>query len=276
LTGIGKKCVWAIYFTLLACSQEKANTFFLLNEIESVRKNIAEQYYIPTYHEKDFPPPSIILKKTKHTTIAQTSPIRSGSRSSKKIALTFDACSTLLPSRFDSAVADILISTKTPATIFMGGKWALDRPLDAVFLSSVPFFEIGNHSYLHGHLTNVSDDRLYHEILWAQEIIYTVTGKMPVAFRAPYLESDARVIKAASELGLTTIDGDLPSGDPDDHATKQRLIDEINYRVKNGSIIIMHINKGGKHTAEALPEIIRMIRNAGYEFVTVSQLLDTK
>jgi peptidoglycan/xylan/chitin deacetylase (PgdA/CDA1 family) len=36
----------------------------------------------------------------------------------------------------------------------------------------------------------------------------------------------------------------------------------------------MHINKGGKHTAEALPEIIQLLKNKGYELVTVSQLLE--
>ncbi|MBL7960661.1 polysaccharide deacetylase, partial [bacterium] len=68
--------------------------------------------------------------------------------------------------------------------------------------------------------------------------------------------------------------GDLPSGDPHELAGKLRLIDGIRYQVQSGSIIIMHINKGGKHTAEALPDIIQLLKNMGYELVTVSQLFD--
>ncbi|MBX7152162.1 polysaccharide deacetylase family protein [bacterium] len=198
------------------------------------------------------------------------------SPSSRKIALTFDACSTLLPSRVDSTVIEILIRTGAPATLFLGGKWVQDRPDDARFLATIPFFEIGNHSYLHGHLTRVSDERLQDEIRWTQEIIYTVTGVVPKFFRPPYIEYDDRVIQTAAALGLTTIVGDIPSGDPDPHATKERLITQILNGVKSGTIVIMHMNKGGKHTAEALPETIRLLRENGYELVTMSGLLENQ
>lgn len=200
-------------------------------------------------------------------------PVLHASQNSKKIALTFDACSTLLPSRTDSAVIEILIRSGTPATLFLGGKWVLDRPDDARFLTNIPFFEIGNHSYLHGHLTRVSDERLRDEIRLTQEIIYTVTGVAPQFFRPPYIEYDDRVIQAASSFGLTTVIGDVPSGDPDPNATKDKLIAEILHGVKTGSIVIMHMNQGGKHTAEALPETIRLLRENGYELVTMSDLL---
>jgi peptidoglycan/xylan/chitin deacetylase (PgdA/CDA1 family) len=44
-------------------------------------------------------------------------------------------------------------------------------------------------------------------------------------------------------------------------------------QTKPGSIIIMHINKRGKYTADALPEIINILRKKGYKFVTISELL---
>jgi peptidoglycan/xylan/chitin deacetylase (PgdA/CDA1 family) len=42
---------------------------------------------------------------------------------------------------------------------------------------------------------------------------------------------------------------------------------------RNGSIIIMHANGRGWHTAEALPQIIAFLRGRGFELVTVSELL---
>jgi len=42
---------------------------------------------------------------------------------------------------------------------------------------------------------------------------------------------------------------------------------------KSGSIIVMHINRRGWHTAEALPEIISRLRKRGFTFVTVGELL---
>lgn len=258
---------------IVGCGRQEKTYSYLTQTIHESKERIIKEFYVPTFHEKNFPPPLHILRKLPPYVQQQSGEIQSGPLTSGKVALTFDACSTLLDSRFDSSVAEILIASKTSATIFLGGKWVLDRPGDAMHLASVPFFEIGNHTYLHGHLTKVTDDRLYHEILWTQEIIYTVTGKIPVAFRPPYLENDTKVRETAARLGLKTIGGDLPSGDPDENATKAKLIDEIKYHVQNGSIIIMHINKGGKHTAEALPEIIRLLKEKGFELVTISQLL---
>jgi peptidoglycan/xylan/chitin deacetylase (PgdA/CDA1 family) len=42
---------------------------------------------------------------------------------------------------------------------------------------------------------------------------------------------------------------------------------------RGGSIIVMHVNTRGWHTAEALPEIIANLRKKGYSFVTVSRLI---
>lgn len=273
------RSVFKYYFVLIlslsaGCIQQKETSTFFSHMMSECKDRIVGQYDIATFSEENFPAPRLLLKKIPSCNTQKPIEIQNGDRLTKKVALTFDACSTLQPSRFDSAVAEILIATRTPATIFLGGKWVLDRPKDAVFLASIPFFEIGNHSYLHGHLTEVSDDRLYHEILWTQEIIYTVSGRIPLVFRPPYLENNSRVTEVAGRLGLKTICGDLPSGDPHELAGKLRLIDGIRYQVQSGSIIIMHINKGGKHTAEALPDIIQLLKNMGYELVTVSQLFD--
>jgi hypothetical protein len=40
-----------------------------------------------------------------------------------------------------------------------------------------------------------------------------------------------------------------------------------------GSIVIFHINGRGPHTKEALPDIIRGLRETGFGFVAVSDLL---
>jgi peptidoglycan/xylan/chitin deacetylase (PgdA/CDA1 family) len=42
---------------------------------------------------------------------------------------------------------------------------------------------------------------------------------------------------------------------------------------RSGSVIVMHINGRGWHTAETLPEIIARLRSRGFTFVTVSQLI---
>jgi peptidoglycan/xylan/chitin deacetylase (PgdA/CDA1 family) len=74
-------------------------------------------------------------------------------------------------------------------------------------------------------------------------------------------------------MGLVTVEYDLASGDPDRHATKEKLVEYVTSAAHSGSIIVMHINQRGWHTAEALPDIIAMLRKRGYKLVTVGELL---
>jgi peptidoglycan/xylan/chitin deacetylase (PgdA/CDA1 family) len=53
------------------------------------------------------------------------------------------------------------------------------------------------------------------------------------------------------------------------------MLREVRRGARNGSIIIMHANGRGWHTAEALPQILAWLRGRGYELVTVSELLGT-
>jgi peptidoglycan/xylan/chitin deacetylase (PgdA/CDA1 family) len=199
-----------------------------------------------------------------------------GPRNAKRIALTFDACSTRQPSYYDERVTEVLVDKKVPATIFLGGKWIEDNLDHARYLAPLPQFELGNHTFLHPHLTRVDDARLREELAWTQDMLYTVTGRQATLFRAPYGEYDDRVVRFAAQAGMTTIQYDLASGDPDAHITKGRLINYVVTSVRPGSIVVMHINRRGWHTAEALPEIIDDLRYKGFTFTTVGELISAK
>jgi peptidoglycan/xylan/chitin deacetylase (PgdA/CDA1 family) len=197
-----------------------------------------------------------------------------GRRDLPHVALTFDACSTRDVSQYDQRVTQELIAAKVPATIFLGGSWAREEAAHVREIASVPLFELGNHSYTHPHLTAIkSEERIRLEIERTQAQIYDLTGVQPKLFRPPYGEYDQRVVRIAAELGLTTIEYDVASGDPDAHATKERLTDWVLRKARPGSIIVMHINHRRFHTSEALPEIISGLRAKGFELVTVGRLL---
>lgn len=200
--------------------------------------------------------------------------IHYGVRSEKRIALTFDACSSINQSQLDNKLVQVLIEHEVPATLFMGGKWVEDQPEAARQLAANPLFEIANHGFHHRHLTRLDRASVKQELQRAQDAIASITGVRPRFFRAPYGEYDSKLVKVAASLGLTTIQYDLASGDPDKRATAKRLSRYVLHNVKGGSIVVMHINQRGWHTAEALPTIIRDLRAQGYTFVTVSDLLN--
>ena len=197
-----------------------------------------------------------------------------GPRDEKRIALTFDACSTRDVSKYDERVTQELIAAHAPATIFLGGSWVVEEKAIVKQLAANPLFELGNHSYTHPHMAAITDEvRIRRELQRTQAEIHRVTGLTPKLFRPPYGEYNARLVSIAAELGLTTVEYDLASGDPDQHATKERLIHWVLEKAQPGSIIVMHINHRRFHTAEALPAIIAGLRSRGFELVTVGELI---
>ncbi|MHB8418857.1 MAG: polysaccharide deacetylase family protein [Myxococcales bacterium] len=199
-----------------------------------------------------------------------------GPRDRPRIALTFDACSGPPPGKLDGAVLRELVDAHVPATIFVGGRWAEQSPARVKALLADPLLELGSHSYRHPHLETLSDGALRRELARAISALAAQTGRPPTLLRAPYLEADARVVRIARELGFTVIGADVASGDPDPSFGKARLTRWVLSQARPGSIVVMHINGGGKHTAEALPGIVDAQRAKGFELVTVSELLGAK
>ncbi|WP_218920878.1 polysaccharide deacetylase family protein [Melittangium boletus] len=208
-------------------------------------------------------------------TACRTAPIvTNGSRQRMRIALTFDACTTRR-NEYDERVIQTLLETSTPATLFIGGGWAQANPKRMQELAQYPGFEFGNHTFTHAHMPQVKDDaRMLEELQGTQRIVYELTGRIPRYFRPPFGEVDSRVAWIASQAGLTTLNFDLPSGDPDGTTTVKRVVDWVLKKAAPGSIVVMHMNHKKFPTAAALPEIIKGLRKRGFELVTVATLLE--
>jgi peptidoglycan/xylan/chitin deacetylase (PgdA/CDA1 family) len=198
-----------------------------------------------------------------------------GSRAVPKIVLTFDACMAKKLTGYDKRIVDTLMKTRTPATFFLGGRWIEAHPREAKFLGMIPFFELANHSYSHPLLTKLPDKSIADEIRRTQELLYASTGRRAVFFRAPFGRYNRRVAEIAASMGLKLVQWDVVSYDPDPKADESRIIKTVLTRARNGSIVIMHVNGRGWHTYKALPVIIEELRKKGYEFVSLSRLLET-
>jgi peptidoglycan-N-acetylglucosamine deacetylase len=70
------------------------------------------------------------------------------------------------------------------------------------------------------------------------------------------------------------VEYDFPSGDPDRRITRERLVAWVLAKARPGSIIVMHMNRRGWHTAEALPEIIAGLRAKGFILSQVGSMVD--
>ena len=92
----------------------------------------------------------------------------------------------------------------------------------------------------------------------------------PTLLRCPYGEYDDHVIAAVRSIGMEPIQWDVDSLDWKGISAAE-IAKRVTGRVKNGSIVLFH--NAGEHTPEALPEILRALRQEGYSVVPVSELL---
>lgn len=215
--------------------------------------------------------------------------IRHGDPAKHEIALTFDACQKgkrhVAPlgeqavarhrkdAGWDEKIYQTLIRENVKATIFLGGKWMESHPGAAKKIAANPLFEIGNHSYSHPDFRKIGLKRMKMEIQRTQEIQCRLFGRQGVVFRFPYARYSSTAIDVVTHAMLYPIQYSVVSGDPDKHASAKYLRKTVVKRAHNGAIIIMHINGRGWHTAEALPGIIHDLREKGFTFVTVRELI---
>jgi peptidoglycan/xylan/chitin deacetylase (PgdA/CDA1 family) len=200
--------------------------------------------------------------------------VMNGSREKPYVALTFDLCQIpAYPTGFEPKIVDVLKHFHAPATFFLGGDWMRTHPDETLLLAGEPLFELGNHSWSHPDFRSLDWREIDQEIVKTQDMLYKLTGRESHLFRLPYGYQSKLALGEIAKHGLYTIQWDVETGDPDpnfDAPTIQRAVRE---GVQNGSIIIMHANGNGWHTAEALPGVIEYLQQQGYILVTVSQLI---
>lgn len=202
--------------------------------------------------------------------------ITHGPRELPRIALTFDLCQVPeRPSGFDGQIVALLEREQVAATFFAGGDWLRTHPEEAGRLAANPRFELGNHSWGHPDLRHLSAAAIAAEIERTEAELVGVAGRTSRLFRLPFGTYDSETLQAVAASGMRIIQWDVVTGDPDPQMDAAAILREVRRGARNGSIIIMHANGRGWHTAEALPQILAWLRVRGYELVTVSELLGT-
>ena len=186
----------------------------------------------------------------------------------KQIALTFDGA---WGNEDTSTLLDILDRQDITATFFFTGGWISKYPEDVKNILSKGH-EIGNHSENHKQMSKLSKTQCKEEIQIVHDKVKELTGLEMTVFRPPFGDYNDTVIQAANELGYHVIQWDVDSLDWKDYGCDSILHTVTNHKhLGNGSIILMH--NGAKYTKDALEKIILCLKEQGYEFVKVSELI---
>lgn len=209
------------------------------------------------------------------------------------IALTFDLCETAGETAgYDGAIIDYLRSQRAKATFFAGGRWMLSHTERAQQLLSDPLFEIGTHGWAHRNTRLISGAELGREVgsptlayasirsalsqrqcAGPHAAAFSTIPERPRLFRFPFGACNAASLQAVADAGLIAIQWDVATGDPSPNQSARAIAAAIVRGARPGSIIILHANGRGYHTAQALPLAIPALRAKGFEFATVSELI---
>jgi polysaccharide deacetylase family sporulation protein PdaB len=193
-------------------------------------------------------------------------PIYSVETEKKQVAISFD---TAWGADKTEGILDILKQYKVNATFFMVGFWVEDYP-ELVKKIDEQGIEIGTHSNTHPDFVKLSESQMELELTTSINAIKYITGKDVNLFRAPYGSYNNTMLNLTEKLGLKTIQWDVDTLDWKGLSAGEMSARVIK-KVQPGSIVLMH--NDGEHTVEALPLIIEGLKNKGYSFVTVGELI---
>ncbi|NLV21467.1 MAG: polysaccharide deacetylase family sporulation protein PdaB [Syntrophomonadaceae bacterium] len=187
----------------------------------------------------------------------------------KVVALTFDISwgdKTPMP------VIEILKENNVKSTFFLSGPWVKQYP-DVPKRIKSDGHEVASHGYRHINLSNLSKNEIKEEIMKAHTNIKEVTGVEANLIRTPNGDYNNQVIEAAHECNYEVIQWSVDSLDWMNPGVAT-ITERVRKKAHPGAIILMHASDTCKQTVEALPQVIKDLKSQGYEFVTVSKLLE--
>jgi polysaccharide deacetylase family sporulation protein PdaB len=187
----------------------------------------------------------------------------------KIVALTFDIS---WGEKAPGPILDILEKKGVKkATFFLSGPWTTTHPEIAKRIKTMGY-EIGNHGHRHDDFPKYNNGWITEQVTKAEQAIYEVTGVKTKLIRTPNGAFDKRVVKHLNSMGYTVVQWHTDSRDwmrpgPD------KIVERVLTKAVPGDIILMHASDSALQTIDALPRIIDGLRQKGFEFATVSELI---
>ncbi|MEV6845808.1 polysaccharide deacetylase family protein [Actinoplanes sp. NPDC051411] len=190
------------------------------------------------------------------------------------VALTFDDGPN---EPYTSEIADFLDGQGIRGTFFQVGVCVERHPATTDRLL-VAGHVVGNHSMTHRFSTYLNPGAFRREIDESQRVLRRHLGRTPALVRTPWLWRQPALLRMLRKRGLEPVSGVF--GHPlevfhrDGAAQARRAV----ARTRPGSILIFHDGfdgKGGRRdqTVEAVRLTVQALREKGYRFVTVDELL---
>lgn len=191
----------------------------------------------------------------------------------KTIALTFDDGPDAI---YTDMILDVLKEKDVKATFFLIGKKMKQYPL-----VTERIFEEGhclaNHTYSHTDLKGKSFRNVYLSVLQTEQLIDSICGKTMKIFRPPWGHITSEESINFKKFGFKIVLWDVNSRDFIPNITVGEIIKNVMAGAGDQKIILFHdsdyqCKASRKNTALALPQIIDLLKEMGYRFVTIDEM----
>lgn len=185
------------------------------------------------------------------------------------IALTFDDGPN---TTITMQILDLLEQYHLKASFFLIGNHITDATVPVILRARQLGCEINNHSVSHPDMSVLDREGILAEVTPVTERITSLLGEPPRFFRPPFIST--------STLMYETIDLPFICGigceDWVPDVSAEARISMLRERVCDGAILLLHDFEGNQNTVAALQTLLPEWLEAGYEFVTVSELFRKK
>ncbi|HYR29425.1 MAG TPA: polysaccharide deacetylase family protein [Thermoanaerobaculia bacterium] len=190
----------------------------------------------------------------------------------KVVALTFD--DGPLNESVDE-ILEALRGEKVKATFFVCGAEIEQNPEAAAKLVAAGH-ALGNHSYSHVRMWFKPPSFYAEEFEKTDALIRAAGYTGSIYVRAPYCKKLVGLPRYFAKTGRVHVTFDVePETDPEIDRSFTRIFSHVVENVRPGSIVLLHPwYRNREHSRAAVPLIVKTLKRAGYEFVTVDELLE--
>ncbi|MEV9503700.1 polysaccharide deacetylase family sporulation protein PdaB [Bacillus safensis] len=209
--------------------------------------------------------PPLSVFKTEHGPRA----IYKGETSSKHVSLTFNI------GWGDEKAVPILNVLREygikNATFFLSASWAERHP-DIVKQIREDGHQIGSLGYAYKNYSQLEDSEIKQDLVRAQNTFQKLGLDDIQLLRPPTGQFNETALKIATQYGYTVVHYSINSQDWLNPGVDQ-IVQNVNDRMKSGDIVLLHASDSATQTAQALPAILKQIKDKHLKNVTVGELI---
>jgi peptidoglycan-N-acetylglucosamine deacetylase len=196
-------------------------------------------------------------------------------RGTKQLALTYDDGPN---DPHTLRLLEVLARHNVRATFFFIGRYVKQRPEIASELVLAGHV-VGNHTFTHPLLSLKSAAEIRKELINCRAAIEDAIGPHSNLFRPPFGSRRPATLRIARELGLEPVMWSVTGYDW--NAPPAAIVErKVSRQIRGGDVILLHdgghkqLGADRSQTVQATDQLIRRYKAEGYEFVTVTEMME--